>query len=309
MLFLRSLAILVAAAGVLRAATPQTAPAPAAAPASTQSFLGDNLLVTWYGNPWSKRMGILGERKGADLAAGLKEQAAAYQKLTTKHVIPAYHLVAVVAQADAGADGKYRRRETTKVIRQMLDEARANGFKLILDVQPGWSTVAEEVTFLKPFLMEPDVYLGLDPEFSMLEDSVRVAHGGKPMGVRKVTGTIIGTMLGQDVNAALDIVEQIVTENHLPPKVVIVHQFTWNMFPNKQVVRSSKILDVVLDIDGFGPRTLKLSTYRAVIKQTPLEATAFKFMGVKLFYKQDTNLFTPADVMALKPSPAVVIYQ
>jgi hypothetical protein len=41
-------------------------------------------------------MGILGEGKGTDLAAGLKEQAAAYAKLTTKQVLMAYQLVAVV---------------------------------------------------------------------------------------------------------------------------------------------------------------------------------------------------------------------
>jgi hypothetical protein len=32
-------------------------------------------------------------------------------------------------------------------------------------------------------------------------------------------------------------------------------------------------------------------------------------MGFKLFYKQDKNLFSPAQVMALKPPPAVIIYQ
>ena len=298
-----------AVVGLLQAGSPQSPPAGAAPNNSHQSLLADHVLVTWYGNPWSNRMGILGERKGADLAAGLQEQAAAYQKVTTKKVIPAYHLVAVVAQAAAGADGKYRRRETTRVIRALLDDARANGFKLILDVQPGWSTVAEEVAFLKPFLMEPDVYLGLDPEFSMLEDAERVAHGGKPMGVRKVPGTIIGTMLARDVNAALDIVEQIVTEHRLPRKVVIVHQFTWNMLPDKPAIRASKLLDVVLDMDGFGARSLKLSTYRSVLKQAPLESTGFQFMGLKLFYKQDTNLLTPALVMGLKPEPAVVIYQ
>src|SRR5689334_10543023 len=110
--------VLFVAAALLQAAPTQSPPPPAPTPAASagSSVLNDNLLVTWYGNPWSKRMGILGERTGAELAAGLKEQGAAYQKLTTKKVMMAYHLVAVVAQGAAGADGKYRRRETTKVI-------------------------------------------------------------------------------------------------------------------------------------------------------------------------------------------------
>jgi hypothetical protein len=254
------------------------------------SVLADHLLVTWYGNPHSARMGILGERKGADLAAGLKEQAAAYARVTTKKVLMAYQLVAVVAQGLPGKDEKYRRRESPDVIRSLLADARAYGFKLILDVQPGRSTVADEVAALRPFLTEPDVYLALDPEFSMIGD--------------KVPGRVIGTMGAADVNAALDILEKIITDGHLPPKVLIVHQFTWAMLPDKQNVRSSPSVDVVLDMDGFGERALKLSTYRSILKQGSLPLTGFK-----LFYKQDKNLLAPSQVMALTPSPSVIIYQ
>ena len=308
---------LVTSAGAQRASTPEEPAKPAAnAPSTAKSknppaekseappivgpsekglILNDHLLVTWYGNPNSNRMGILGERKGAELAAGLKQQAAAYAKLTTKQIMIAYHLVAVVAQGAPGADDKYRRRESPKIMRALLEDARANGFKLIVDVQPGHSTVADEVNWLKPFLAEPDVYLALDPEFSMID------------GI--VPGKKIGIMRAADINAGIEIVERIIQENHLPPKVVIVHQFTWNMLPDKLKVRSSSLVDVVLDMDGFGDRTLKLSTYRAVLRQVPIRSTGFEFMGFKLFYKQDTNLMSPANVMALKPTPSVIIYQ
>jgi hypothetical protein len=236
-------------------------------------------------------MGILGELKGAELAEGLRKQAAAYQKLTTKEVVMGYELVTVVAQGQPGQDGKYRRRESAAVIKSMLDEARANGFKLILDIQPAWSNVTDEVNAVKQFLAEPDVFLALDPEFAM-EDR------------QHVPGKIIGTMQASEVNAAIEILEQIIRENHLPPKVLIVHQFTWNMLPGKMQIRPSELMDVVLDMDGFGDRSLKLSTYRAVLKQGPLA-----YSGVKLFYKQDTNLFAPTDVLKLDPQPAVVIYQ
>jgi len=36
---------------------------------------------------------------------------------------------------------------------------------------------------------------------------------------------------------------------------------------------------------------------------------AFPFAGFKLFYEQDTNLLSPAQVMRLMPTPSVVIYQ
>jgi hypothetical protein len=75
------------------------------------------------------------------------------------------------------------------------------------------------------------------------------------------------------------------------------------MLPDKTHIRTSRVVDVVLDMDGFGSQSLKLASYRAVMRQ-PLP-----FAGIKLFYRQDSGLFTPAQVMSLLPTPAVVIYQ
>lgn len=253
-------------------------------------LLGERLLVTWYGNPRSTKMGILGEVSGAARAEGLRRQAAAYQELTPKRVLPAYHLVAVVAQCTAGGDGKWRRRETADVITGLLDEARANGFALVLDVQPGHSTVAAEVAALARYLAEPDVHLALDPEFTMR--------------TCEVPGRSLGRLLAEDVNAAIDALETVIRAGRLPRKALILHQFTLGMLPDKQAIQTSELVDVVLDMDGFGSRSLKHATYRAIMRQRPLP-----FAGFKLFYRQDTGLFTPADVMALTPTPSVVIYQ
>jgi hypothetical protein len=202
----------------------------------------------------------------------------------------AYHLVAVVAQAAPGADGMYRRRESAAVIRALLDEARANGFRLVLDIQPGRSSVRAEVAALRPFLEEPDVDLALDPEFALYEPDV--------------PGRKIGAIRAADINAALDLLEQIIVAEDLPAKVLIVHQFRSDMLPDKAKVRSSALVDIVLNMDGFGSQTLKLSTYRAIDRQG-----RFAFAGFKLFYDQDSQLYSPAQVMSLSPVPSVVIYQ
>jgi hypothetical protein len=259
-------------------------------PVVPENVLDSHLLVTWYGNPHTARMGILGAHQGPERAAALREQAAAYEPLTDRRVLMAYHLVAVIAQAQPGSDGLYRRREFTSMIRSLLDEARANGFKLVLDIQPGRSTVADEVEALRPFLAEPDVYLALDPEFAMKDD--------------QVPGQIIGSMPASEVNDAIDFLDQVIREHSLPPKVLIVHQFTWNMLPEKNKIEPKPGVEVVLDMDGFGPQALKRSTYRSILRQGRLP-----YLGFKLFYQQDTNVFTPAQVLALDPVPAVVIYQ
>lgn len=269
---------------------PPQRPIPNVLPRQAVSVLDSHVLVTWYGNPRSKLMGILGERTGAERAQGLREQMAAYTPLTPKTVLGAYQIVAVVAQCTAGADEKWRRRETKDVIQSLLDEARANNFKLILDIQPGRSTVADEVAALRPFLSEPDVYLALDPEFAMADC--------------EVPGKQIGQMSAQDVNAALTALEEVIAEHRLPPKVLIVHQFRIDMLPDKKPIQASPSVDVVLNMDGIGSQSLKRSSYRMVMQHGALE-----FPGIKLFYRQDTNLFTPAQVMSLVPKPSVVIYQ
>ncbi len=258
-------------------------------PAVSDSVLANNLIVAWYGNPNTGAMGVLGQFSGADLAARLQRQAKAYASYTGKSVVPAYELIAVVAQGSAGVDGKWRRREDTEIIDSMLEQARANGFKLILDVQPGHSTVQDELEFLRPYLEQPDVYLALDPEFNMWRG--------------QVPGEQIGHMGADEVNYAIQMLNDIIQSKGLPPKVLIVHQFTQNMLPDKEGIAGSPVVDVVLDMDGFGAQWLKMDTWRMVMEQ-PLE-----FAGIKLFYDQDPGMFTPSEVMELTPNPSVVIYQ
>ena len=294
--------LLVLPLGVFAAAAAVKAPAPPAAPrlfpqpvaasrtSQQGSVLETNLLVTWYGNPWSGRMGILGRLDASALAEGLKRQAAAYAVVTTKRIMPAYELVAIVAQPQPGRDGRYRRRESRAVIDRMLQAARAAGFKLVLDVQTGRSTVLDELSYLAPYLQEPDVFLALDPEFSMGSDGV--------------PGQRIGTMRADEVNDAIAVLECVQERHQLPPKVLIVHQFTTGMLPDKEKILSSTALDIVLAADGFGSPALKRHTYSMVLRQH-----ALAFSGFKLFYIQDTDLLQPSQVLALTPPPAVIIYQ
>lgn len=278
----RTLLILTAALAGLSFTATLTTSTPSA-------LLDEHLMVTWYGNPRSTQMGALGEQSGAARIARFRAQAEAYQAVSDKTILPAYHLVAVIATCTPGADALWRRRETPDVIAALLTEARANGFHLILDVQVGQSTVASEVAALERYLREPDVHLALDPEFAMTDC--------------QIPGQRIGQLRAADINHSLDTLERLIRDHRLPPKVLIVHQFTLGMLPDKPKVRASALVDVVLVMDGFGTQALKRSTYRAVMREPLAHA------GIKLFYAQDRTLFTPAQVLDLTPRPSVVVYQ
>jgi hypothetical protein len=176
------------------------------------------------------------------------------------------------------------------VIRTLLDEARMYGFHLVLDIQPGRAAIEDELTHLRPFLAEPDVHVALDPEFDMTEG--------------QVPGRTLGHMHAADVNAAAAFLSTLATSCRLPPKVLIVHQFTLEMLPDKQKIVPAPMVDVVLNMDGFGSQSLKVSSYRSIMRQRALD-----FAGIKLFYTIDTGLFSPEQVMRLTPVPSVVIYQ
>ncbi len=257
--------------------------------AAAPRLLDANLMVTWYGNPRCAAMGVLGRDKGRARAQALRRQAEGYAPLTAKRILPAYHLVAVVAQNSCGADRQWRRRETADEIDALLTEAREHGYHLVLDIQPGHSTVGQEVAALLPWLRQPDVHLALDPEFDM-------APGETP-------GRQIGRMSAADINGAIETLESLIRNGPLPPKVLIVHQFRLDMLPDKSRIRQSPLVDVVLDMDGFGPPALKRASYRAVMRE-PLA-----YAGLKLFYEQDRDLLTPQEALAFAPVPSVVIYQ
>jgi hypothetical protein len=111
-------------------------------------------------------------------------------------------------------------------------------------------------------------------------------------------------MRAAEINDVIDLLEQTIVDGDLPAKVLILHQFRRDMLPDKSNVRPSALVDIVLNMDGFGSQTLKLSTYRAIDRQG-----RFPFAGFKLFYQQDSQLYSPAQVMSLSPVPSVVVYQ
>ena len=56
--------------------------------------------------------------------------------------------------------------------------------------------------------------------------------------------------------------------------------------------------------DGFGPQAGKLSKYRRFTDdQDGL------YEGFKLFYKEDTDLMSPEEVLDLSPEPDVVVFE
>lgn len=254
-------------------------------------LLPGHRIVAYYGNPLVPAMGVLGEGSPDQMLARLHQQAAAYTAADPKTpVLPALELIVTVAQAGAGGDGMYRARMDPTLINQVLGWAKSKGYLLILDVQPGRSTFAAEVQPLLPYLQQANVELALDPEFAMHGDAV--------------PGQTYGSVDAVAVNAMVQTLGSLVASHHLPPKVLIVHRFRQDMVSNSSAIRPSPLVQVVMDMDGFGSTAEKLASYNSYVRDQPVQ-----FAGVKLFYQQDHPVFTPRQALDLTPTPFVVIYQ
>ncbi|HLZ71314.1 MAG TPA: hypothetical protein VKV26_15545 [Dehalococcoidia bacterium] len=280
-----------------RSATPAAPDEPTPEPTEPPFIAGQSLfatsqIVSYYGHPLSPAMGVLGEGSEDAMLERLKMQAAEYQALTPdKAVVPALHLVYEVAQSRTSDDGLYLYRTDDATVRHYIDLTRDQHMLLFLDLQIGRSSLKDELQYVLPYLREPQVHLAIDPEFVTLP-------GYRP-------GMFIGTLDCLQVNDALETIERMVEEVNLPNKIVIVHQFEDDMLTNKDKLRFDEPrVDTVLDMDGFGDQSGKLSMYDKLVHQF-----GAKYAGLKLFYKHDTGLLSPEQVEGLTPRPDVIIYQ
>lgn len=253
-------------------------------------------IIAYYGNLYSKKMGVLGEYPPKELWRKLNIELAAWKKVDpTTPVIPAIHYIAIVASGTPGKDGKYRTRMPAHQIDSALAIAKMGNAIVFLDIQVALSNVQQEVPTLEKYLKMPNVHLGIDPEFSMKE-------GHRP-------GTKIGTMDATDINYCSNYLAKLVKDNNLPPKILIVHRFTQGMVRNYKNIKLHPEVQVVMNMDGWGEPILKRSTYKLYIYKEPVQ-----FTGFKLFYKNDLKkapnvMLTPADLMKLKPQPIYIQYQ
>ena len=140
----------------------------------------------------------------------------------------------------------------------------------MLDIQPGRADFSEEMAALQDFLGQPDVSLALDPEWDM--------------GENEVPGEAIGSMTADEVNAISASLSAIVRRRRLPEKLLVVHQFTRDMVEDRERLRRYPGVELVLNVDGFGDRTVKVDKYKEFVRgRDPARH------GFKLFYREDTN--------------------
>ncbi|MDX6213609.1 MAG: hypothetical protein QOF82_2696 [Frankiales bacterium] len=245
-------------------------------------------VVAYYGNGQSKALGVLGHYT-PDQAA--QQVAAAAKKFATptRPALPAIELIASLVDGYKGSDGDYSHDSTPAQIQPYLDAARKHHELLILDLQPGRRNFLTVVKLYQQFLLQPDVGVALDSEWRM--------------GPTQIPSVVRGHVSAAEINSVTAYLSKLTVSHGLPQKVVVLHNFTQQMIPDRTLVKSAPALAIVWHFDGHGDRNNKLFGYNLLKVKKPF------YNGFKLFLKEDINIFKPTEVDALTPAPDFISYQ
>ena len=248
-------------------------------------------MIAAYGTERSGKLGILGEQSPEEAVAVLEDIMEPW-RVDERPLLGAFELITVLATAAPGDDGLYNLPASEEFVQNYLDAARRHGVYLILDLQTGRSDFLTEAKRYESFLREPDVGLALDPEW-------RTPPPDRPIGGQ------VGHVDAAEVNAVSAWLADIVAEEDLPEKLLVVHQFQEQMIRNKDQLIDRPGLALMIHMDGLGTRSQKLDTYSYVHAIEPLHN------GVKLFYDEDIDMYEASDILGgvFQPIPDLITYQ
>ncbi|MEV4145872.1 hypothetical protein AB0J40_19520 [Amycolatopsis sp. NPDC049691] len=271
-------------------AVPVTAtPAP---PTPPPNPLEKNLLVGFCGAPGSPALG----RMTGDLTAASRELRQRIRAFPAgRPVTPVVELIATTVHRSPGEDGMYRSRCAEETVRDYLDAARALNGLLLLNIQPGRADFLPEVQAYERWLTEPDVGVALDPEWAV-EPGV-------------IPGKKFGRTTGDELDGVARYLGGLAEAHRLPVKVMVYHQVASSVVRDEELLLAHPGVAPVKVVDGIGSAAAKKATWKTLMTTRPAHVRP----GFKLFFDEDTRrgaaLMTPAEVLALSPVPAYVVYE
>lgn len=263
-------------------------PPPQFLPDGSRTLFPDHQLVAEYGHPGIPAMGVLAEKDPLEAARQVQLRALDYELRSGRPALPTFEVIATVAQSQPGRDGLYSYVLPPPRIEPWLDAVRTVDGYLILDLQPGRARFIDQARVYESLLLQPDVGLAIDPEWSM--------------GATGVPGRGIGSVTAAEINEVSAYLASLVERAGLPEKALIVHRFTAAMVTDPENVVDRDGIAMVFHADGFGTRHLKLEDYFGLLPDRFAR-------GLKLFIDEDVRIFQPSEVVGLEPPPDVITYQ
>lgn len=250
-------------------------------------------MIALYGHPSGPALGAMGEQPPAEAVARLENMIAQYQPMEEQPVVPAFEIIVTVASEFPGADGNYSNEGDPEQFIPYIDAITEAGGYAFLDLQPGQASFLEQAKLYEDLLKRPNVGLALDPEWN-------IRPGEQPM-------QRIGSAEAAEVNEVIDWLANLVQENDLPQKGLILHQFQMQMLRDREQIDTSRPeLSYILHADGNGVPGQKFDTWN--VMQQGLSDDYH--MAWKNFIDEDSPMFSPEQTYEqVNPRPWFVSYQ
>jgi hypothetical protein len=254
----------------------------------------DRRIIAFYGQPQTSDLGVLGEQGLDGAQATIDRMAPIVAQYATDGIpaIPAFEIIATVAAALPTDDGNYSYETPPDLLRPWIEKAGEQGVYVILDLQPGRTDFLTQAKIYEEFIRLPHVGLAIDPEWRLGPDQVHLRQ--------------IGSVDASEINEVAEWMAGIVREEALPQKMLLLHQFTNGMIPNRQIVELHPELAIVVQMDGQGTLADKYGTWGALTTQPD---SGRYWWGWKNFYDEDVPMATPPEVLDLAPVVFYVSFQ
>ena len=249
--------------------------------------------VAFYGHPTAPALGALGQQDGP---AGTLERMQPFLEAYTgdgHKVIPTFEMIASVASAGPGEDGDYSTEWPPDTYLAWIDFAAENNMYVVLDLQSGRSDFLSQAQYYEELLMRPNVGLALDPEWRLTDTQVHLQQ--------------IGSTSAAEVNQVVHWLGDLVRDNGLPQKMLIVHQFRHSMIRDRETLESRPELQMIIQMDGEGAEHLKDSTWNAITKGT--ENAHWSWGWKNFFVRDEGGPPSPESTMSKVPTPVFISYQ
>jgi hypothetical protein len=249
-------------------------------------------IVALYGHPGAPALGALGEQNLTASVARARAAAAQYSALTKVPVIPAFEIIATIAQASPGPRRSYSSQTSVASLRPWVTAATKAGMYVTLDLQPGRASLLSQAVLYRSLLRLPNVGLALDPEWQL--------------GPRQLPLRQIGSVGISEVNHVASWLARLTARFRLPQKLLELHEFRLSMIRDIQNLNTRHAdLAVVINMDGQGAPGSKQLTWAAVVTHAPSGV----FFGWKDFYAKDSPMLGPWATIDHRPEPVLISYQ
>lgn len=271
--------------------------------------------LAFYGHPGSPSLGAMGQlspdqvleymRTGGELTGylqtgclpspcrglvspGLLEGYAA----DGAHVVPTFNYIASSAQP-----GCRTHKFPMDTFEDGIRTAAERGGYVVFDIQPGHDDFLSHAQFYEEALRLPHVGLAIDPEWRC----------GWP---DQSEFNRIGTVAAAEINAVIEWLADLVNEEGLPQKLLLIQQFRLDMIQDREDLLDRREVQVVIQMDGEGQGNLatKEATWNRVTEGTEDDHVMW---GWKNFFVRDhpNGPYPPDVVLDRDPVPVYISYQ